>query len=46
MDARVHGMGNGLSVRSAVGILPARVLFTRVAGVGQDDLDELLVGKG
>ena len=46
MDARVHGMGNGLSVRSAVGILPVRVLFIRVAGVGQADLDELLAGKG
>ena len=46
IDARVHGMRNGLDVRRAVGILPARVLFAGTVEVGQDDLDEVLGGKG
>ena len=46
MDARVHGMGDGLSMRSAVGEIPARVLFAGTARVGQDDLDKVLGGKG
>ena len=46
IDTRVHGMGDGLSVCRTVGILPAKVLFTRAAGVGPDDLDEGLGGRG
>ena len=46
MDARVYGMGDGWSVRRTVGAIPARVLFARAPQVGQDDLDEVLRGKG
>ena len=45
MDARVHGMGDGLSVLKAVGTFPTRVLFARAARVVQDDLDAELGGR-
>lgn len=45
IDARVDGMGNGLSMRRTGRTLLARVLFAGAAGVGQDDLDEVLKGK-
>ena len=46
MDARVHGMGSGFSVSRVVRILPVKVLFAGAAGVGGDNLDEVLEGKG
>ena len=46
IDARVDGMGNGLSMCRTVRTLLARVLFAGAAGVGRDDLDEVLEGKG
>ena len=39
-------MRNGLDVCRAVRIFPARVLFAGTVEVGQDDLDEVLGGKG
>ena len=46
MDVRVHGMGDGWSVRRTVGAIAARVLFAGAPQVGQDDLDEVLRGNG
>ena len=46
IDARVYGMGDGLNVRRAVRVVPARVLFAGAAKVGQDDLAEVLESKG
>ena len=46
MDARLHGIGNGLIVHRAGGVIPAGVLFAGATRVGQDELDEVLVDKG
>lgn len=46
MDARLHGMGDKMTVRRTADVLPARELITGTTSVGLDDLDKVLSGTG